>query len=387
MDRIKARKIAVIVSLILIMPLLTACWGYREVDKMSIVVGVAIDKGTTDKYLVTYEVVDFSQMKVEGKAKSILVKSEGDTLLEASRNAISKNFPRLYFGHSTIVVVSKEIASEGILDVIDSLCRDNETRLSMHLLVSEEETAGELLKVKPLDTALLSTEINNILIEEKYLSKAIPFQTYEFVNCVMDQGISCAMTTVCIEKKEEEELIKLCGTAVFKHDKLLGFIDEEETKALSFILDKVKGGVNVVKIGSGDDESRFSLEIIRSNTKLKPTFKDKKLSIEIDVKVVVTLGEHISNKDYGTEEGIKQLSKVAEEQLRDDLERLINKIKTEYVSDIFGFGNSVYKHYPKLWKEIKDDWDNEFKNIEVSIKPEIKILNTGILNKSIKIGE
>ena len=104
-DRIKARKIAVIVSLILIMPLLTACWGYREVDKMSIVVGVAIDKGTTDKYLVTYEVVDFSQMKVEGKAKSILVKSEGDTLLEASRNAISKNFPRLYFGHSTIVVV------------------------------------------------------------------------------------------------------------------------------------------------------------------------------------------------------------------------------------------------------------------------------------------
>jgi spore germination protein KC len=382
MERGNMKKIAAIISVLLIIPLLTGCWDYREVDKMAIVVGFAVDKGTEHEYRVTYEIVDLSQMQAEGTVKSVIVESEGDTFLEAARNAISKNFPRLYSGHTVCIIISKEIASEGILELVDYICRDAETRLSIHLFVSREETAGELLQVKPLGSELLSVEINSILMEQKHLAKAIALQTYEFINCVLCEGKSCVMTALCIEKNAEEEVVKICGSGIFKEEKLLGFIGEEETKALSFILDKVEGGVIVAKTGSGEDEDRFSLEILSNSTKIKPVLKDEKLSIEIDVETEVRLDEHFSKEDFENEKGLEELSKIAEEQMKTEMETLINQIKTEFGSDVFGFGNCVYRDYPEQWKKIKDNWDEEFKNIEVKIKPKIKILNSGTLKKS-----
>lgn len=386
-ERAKMKKLVVLLSVFLVIPLLTACWDYREVNEMSIVVGFSVDKGSTSKFLVTYEIVDMQEAGKEGKVKSVLLESEGDTMLEAARNAISKNFPKLYFGHAVAVAISKEIAQEGVIDVLDFITRDAETRLSIHLFVSEEETAGKLLRVKPVAEELLAIEINNILKEQRYLAKAIPVQTYEFVNSIIEEGVSCVMTSACIVSNGEDEVINICGSAVFKNDKLLGFIDGEETKVLSFILDRIEGGVIVVKIGSGNNESRFSLEIKKSSTKLKPVIKDNKLSIEIEIDTRVALDEHISEQNYNTKKGQEELCRVAEEQLKGDIEKLIKKMKTEFSSDIFGFGNSIYKKHPKLWKEIRENWEQEFKEIEVTIKPQVKIMNTVLLEKPIEIGE
>lgn len=384
---IRIKKLISIFYLIFILPLLTGCWDYREVDNISIVIGFAVDKGTEEKYLVTYEIVDFSQMHTEGKVNSELIESEGDTMLMAARNALSKNYPKLYFGHTVSVIINKEIAQEGILEIVDFLCRDAETRLSIHLFVSKEETAGEILKVKPLGSELLSMEINNIISEQRYLSKIISHHTFEFINCVRGEGISCSVPALVIEKNGEDEVVQISGAAVFKEDKVLGFIDGEETRALNFILNKVKGGVIVEKLGPDSEDGIFSLEILKNNTKVKSNFKDNKPRIEIEVKTTVALDEHVSKKDYESEEGLEELGRIGEEQLKEEMEGIIKKIQTQFGSDIFGFGECIYMHHPKKWKVLKDNWDEEFKKLEVSIKAEIKIINTGLLDKSIEKGE
>lgn len=381
------RKLIILLYVCIIILTLTACWNYREVDRLTIVAGFAIDKTDNGNYLLTFEVVDMHEAGKEGKVRSVLIETEGETLLDAARNTISKNFPKLYFGHATIAILSKEVARESLLGVIDFICRDAELRLDIHLFVSEGETAGEILKAKALTTELLSFEINNILDEVKSLSKAIPMRSYEFVNLLGGKGVSGMMTSLCTVENNNEKVIKLCGTAIFNRDKLQGFINGDETKTLSFIIDEVKGGVIVAKVGPKAIEDRISLEISESKTKIKPVYKDNKLSIEVNINTSVFLDEHASKENYNDEEGLEKLKKIAEKQLKDEIESLIKKVQTEFGSDIFGFGYFVYKNIPKVWKQQEDKWDEVFKNLEVKVEPKIEILHTSLLSKPVKIGK
>ncbi len=381
------KKLYLLLYIIIFLSLTTACWNYREVDKMTIVTGFAIDKADQGNYLLTFEVVDLHEGGKEGKIKSELIESEGETLMSAIRNTIKKNFPKLYFGHTTIVIFSREVANEGVLKVLDFLFRDAEPRLNINLFVSEDETAGEILRAKALTSELLSVEVTNILDEQKSLSKALPVPAYKFVNALVEDGISAVMTSICTVENNEEKVVKLCGTAIFKEDKLQGFINDEETYALSFILDEVKGGVIVANVGSETDEEKISLEILGSSTKVKPLYENNKLSIIVNIDTKVSLIEHNSKKNFNDEEGRKELKKIAEEQLKNKIESTIEKMQKEFGVDIFGFGNRFYKELPKVWKEREKEWDIIFKNLEVTVQTNIEIKHTGLLLEPIKIGD
>ncbi|NLB79255.1 MAG: Ger(x)C family spore germination protein [Clostridiaceae bacterium] len=381
------KKLFLLLYIIIFIPFTTACWNYREVDQISIVQGFAIDKTEQGNYLLTFEVIDFQESGTEQKVKSVLIESEGETLMSAIRNSISKNFPKLYFGHTTVVIISLEVAREGVLKVLDFFFRDAEPRLNINLFVSENETAGEILKAKALTSEILSVEITNILDEQKSLSKALLIPAYEFVNALVEDGISGIMTSVCTVENNEEKVVKLCGTAIFKEDRLQGFINNEETYALSFILDEVKGGIIVANLGSKTDEEKISLEILNSGTNVKPVYKDNKFSIIIDIDTKVALIEHNSKKSYNDEEGRKELKKIAEEQLKNKIENIIKKIQREFGVDIFGFGNRFYKELPEVWKEQGEKWSEIYEDLEVSVVTNIDIRHTGLLIKPIKNGD
>ena len=52
---------------------------------------------------------------------------------------------------------------------------------------------------------------------------------------------------------------------------------------------------------------------------------------------------------------------------------------SEYDSDIFGFGESIYRTDLALWKKLKGNWDETFQTLDVEIEPEVHILDTSLL--------
>jgi spore germination protein KC len=381
------KKCFIAVYIFLFMPLCTACWDYREVDRLTIVTGFSIDKANNGGYLFTIEVVDLQGATSDKPVKSVLIESEGEGLLSAARNTVNKNYPRLYIGHTTIIILSQEVARDGVLKVLDLVFRDAETRLNINLLVSKDKTAGEILKAKALAEELVSVEINNMLEEQRILSKALPVPAYKFVNSLAEDGISGIMTSVCTGSNDEEKVVKLCGTAIFKGDKLQGFISDEETYALSFILDEVKGGVIVANTGTETDEEKISLEIRKSSTKINPEYTDGQLSVKVKIDTEVSLGEVASKKDFTDEKGREELKKITEKQLKEKIESMISKIQTDFGSDIFGFGNCFYKKLPTVWKEKRNEWDKLFRDLEVTVETNVEIKHIGLLSKPIQIGD
>ncbi len=367
---------------------LTGCWNYHDIEKYSIVSGFAIDKNIQENnYLVTVEIIDFEMSGKEAKQVSKLVSSEGSTILDAIRNIINATGKKLYWAHSNIVIISEEIAREGISAVLDLIFRDAEMREEMYVLISKGNMAQEILEHESVKSELHSAEIKQMLQGQDRLAKAPSIKVYEFVEDVEQEGLSAVLPAIIIEKNEQKYIPRITGTAIFKSDKLIGFLDDNETKSLLFVKNKVNKGVLNLYERSASKMDNVSLEILRAKTKLKPEFSNGKLTIKIEIKPEVSIAEIENSLDYVKEENMDKLKKDAEELLKSSVENLIKKVQDNYSTDIFGFGMYIKADMPSVWKEIKSDWDNLFKKINVNVNVDIKIRNSALVSKTIKKGD
>jgi len=380
-------KKAKILSCIIIIPLLlTSCWNYREADNLTLVRGFTVDKIEDGGYLLSSETADMHESGKEGSAKSVIIESRGKTLFEAVRNALMVNVPKLYWAHTSVCIISQQLAQEGVTQVLDFLSRDHETRLDMHPVIYKGNEAREVFEAKPLTTELVTEELRDMIHDQKGSSKAMHVQIYEFIENMSNEGISAVMPAICLTEVKGEKTIRLCGTAVFREDKLIGYLDEDETKYLSFVLDVVEGGVLVVNVGSEGGNDKVTLEILNSKTKIKPKYEEGKITIEMKIKIRTVLDDVVTRIQFCHENELKALSKTAGEQLKGNILELIKKAQNSG-ADIFGFGLLIKRNIPKLWKEMGKDWDKHFKEVEAEIIPEIEIVHTGLLKKTLKIGD
>lgn len=367
--------------------LITGCWSYKEIDRLSIVMGAAVDK-EDGKYLLTVEIVNLTGGR-EAKVESKIVTSKGDTLLDASRNIIEISGKRLYWSHIKVIIVCQKIAREGIAQVIDWFNREPETRISINVLISKEKTARELLEQQSITSVIRSMEMYDMLVSQDSLSKAPKIAIYEFINDLASQGKSAVLPTVGIKLNEGQRTSELSGTAVFKSDRLIGFLDGEDTRYFLFIMNKVKGGLLVEKESTESTQVNVALEIFAdlTDTKIKPVYSNGKLTMKLDVYVDADIAEIAGTEDYIDEPGRSKLKRDAEAALKDNIKRVIRKVQNDFGSDIFGFGSIVKNDMPDIWKSIEKDWDKIYKNLDVNINANITITNSALVMKPIKKGE
>lgn len=365
--------------------LFSGCWNYREVEQLAIVSGMAFDKNG-DNYSITSEIVEVSGGR-ESKTKTSLITSEGVTIFDALRKAIKKAGKRLYFSHAEIIILSREVAEEGIVPVLDWVSRDAEPRYMLHFLISKEKTAKDILKQKPMTMDVLSFELNDMLNSQKSLSYAEDIEEWQFINDLTEMGVSATLPTVNITTDSDKLTPEIMGTGVFKQDKLVGFLDGEETKTMLFVKDKIKGGLLVKKEYKGSSVTNISLEIHNNKTHVKPHFANGKITMEINTNTDVVLAENGGRENYIEEPARTKLKMDFEAMLQNDIKDLVKKMQVQYDSDIFGFGKAVKLSMPELWKRIEPNWEQIYKNIEVKVHSTINIKNSGLLSKSIKAGD
>ena len=136
------RKIAIIISLLLCATVLSGCWSTKELNELAFVVAVGIDKTKDGKYVMIFQVVNPGNVvgarQIGGGSGGVPVsiyKATGDNLVEASRKA-SKKLSRLaYYAHTNLVVISEEVAKEGVNGLFDALERNSEFRSTAMVVI------------------------------------------------------------------------------------------------------------------------------------------------------------------------------------------------------------------------------------------------------------
>lgn len=366
---------------------ITGCWSYREIDKLALVSGMAVDKSPNGKgYEITAEIIDISSSSTtESKFNSLRLQSTGNTIFDGNRNMINISAKPLYWSHATTIIVSQEIAKDGILPILDWIVRDSEPRLTLYIFISKAKNAKELLSLKSVSTEIRSYEMESMVISNKKLSKIPNIQVYELINDLSTKGIYPVLPAIDVVVNEGEKTTELSGGAIFNKDTLAGFIDSEDIMYYLFVRDKMKGGLLNIKLAHGSDNSNMTLEVFKNKTKVTPKLSDGNLSMSIKIKTDVNISELDTNVDFFSEFGMKNLKDIAEKSLENSILNTIKKIQEDFGLDIFGFGNIVKEQMPDLWKDINDEWDEIFKNLRIDVDADIHIRGSGHSSKTIKI--
>lgn len=377
----KAVKLVISVTLIFLNAVLaTGCWNYREIDKLAIVTGVAVDKGANEKYRLTVEIAKTAGGK-EAKTLSKVISTEGKTVFDAARNAISLSGQRLYWSHSKVIILSREIAAEGITHIIDWYTRDSETREDVYIMVSEGASAEELLTGNPAVGDINSMDLSDMMRSQESLSKAPIIDILQYDIESKTKGLSTIVPAIRLKKADSKTVPQIFGTAIIKNDKLVGFLNGEETMYLLFIRDEVKGGV-LVEMPADGGTTPVSLEIFKSKTKTKPVLNGKDIEINLSVDTTVAIDEIEGSRNFIDEDGRKKLEQIAKTALKQQIEALIKKVQTEFDADIFKFGSELRNKDINTWDNVSANWEEIFKDLKVNVKTRVHIKNSATLAKA-----
>ncbi len=361
---------------------LTGCWNYREIDKMAIVAGVAVDKSSDGLFKVTAEIIASSGNKTESK----IISMEGKTIFDAVRNGIAISGKRLYWSHSIVVILSKEIGGEGIRKITDWYIRDAESREDVNLLISVGETAAEILSQEGTTEDIKSISLGETIKNQVSLSKAPKIDVLTFEMESKNERAATILPTVKLVEVDQKMVPQVVGTAIIKNDRIAGYLSGDETKALLFVRDEIKGGLLIDTPENSLVEIPVSLEIFDSKTSVKPVVKGKTIKFNINVETTVAIDELHGPTNYIDEAGRKKLETIAANSLKKEIESVINKLQTEYDADIFKFGTKLRENKIKVWQSVNTNWEQIFSDMQIKVSTKVHIKNSGTLAREFEKG-
>lgn len=365
---------------------LSGCWNYREIDKISIVGGLAIDRSEDNKYLITVEVIDIKGGQ-EAKIMPKTITMTGNTLFDAIRNTISLSGKKLYWSHTKVLILSQFITKDDMVKILDWFNRDAEARADINILVSKEKTAKEILESKAIMNEVVSYGLDDMLSSESNLSKAPKIAINDFIIDIAGKGIEPIAPAIGLAKADNKVAPQIMGSVFFAKDKKSNFINGEETRDLLFVRDMIKGGVLVQEEKSKEESTKITLEIFKSKTNLKPVIKDDNVEMQINIETTVAIDEIMGIENYTDEEGRMKLIKDAEQNMNKKIKLFIQKVQSEYGNDVLGFGAKIREGIPKEWKKLEPEWKEKFKTLKVTVNTKFHIKNSGKLYKTLPVGD
>lgn len=384
------KRIKIIVILILLFTctvLICGCWNYKELDRMFIVMGAAVDKDSkTGNYILTIETMTPRGAK-DTRMVTQIVSTEGVTIFDAARNAIKKSGRKMYWGHAAVWIISKNVAEEGILPAIDMISRSKETRPDILVIVSNTGPSSQVFSKTNRLNVSVSKYLYDMFSESKSAGKYRKVPLWQATNDMSDRAVALTLPLIDIDKNASDLQVDTSKSAVFRGEKMVGEINEIETRSTLILRRELKKGFVLALPANKEDKlPASSLEVTSSTTKIIVKSNGIKPEIYISSILNGNIIEIQSSIDYFTETNRLLLEKEYGNLLKEQMKAIILKAQKEFNLDIFGFGKEVRIQKQGLWKSMENNWDDYFKNIECSIDVTVKINGSGLEMKPTKVG-
>lgn len=378
------QKLLITIIIVFNIFFLSGCWNYREVNRIAIIGGLAIDKDEAlSEYNLTIEVMKSVPGETGGgRVESDIYEIKGKTIFEAARNFVLKLGRRAYWSHAKVVIIDKAIAENDIVPVLDWLYRDAELRRDIYILISNENTAGELLKT---DTGLDDTtsfHLFSILQNQKSVNKYPETELWEVAEAISLKDKSILIPIVQLSEGERKPS-EVRGSAIFKGDKVIGYLNEEDTKNVLWLNGEFKKGMFVVK---NIDNTKIDITFEAFANNVKPIVEINRDNVKVDVKIKteVNIAEISGALNFQDKTTKKRIEDAGAEAIKKNLARTVKKLQKDYGKDVFNFSTIAEIQNQKQWKKFKPIWEDEFSMAEVKIEVDMHIKGSAVASKAIK---
>ncbi len=367
-----------IIFILLISVLFSGCNAKEDQLKdMALAQALGIDF-KDEEYEVSFMIYDLSKSRgssaeLSGNLTKVF-NGSGESVPYAITSLSTMIGKKPYYSHNRVVVVGEEMAKEGLQTVFDFLYRNAEMRPYVLVAIARGE-AGEVLGTKLGEVLNPAEEIQNIISVGAYYSYAPQIEIIDIAISTLEKTSDSYLPIVEVVKEGDSELIKVSGTAVFNKMKLVGELNEEETKGLLWITDQIQYGTLVCTTST---QNMVSSEIIDAFTKVDVYAENGKIKYKIKSSCALNI-DQVDGKESNalSRQQMREIEQAYAETIKEQINSAIKKCLGEYKSDVFRFGKLLWQKYPSVYREVSENWREYFGELEFEIEVETQVSKTG----------
>lgn len=374
--------------LILLLPLLSGCYNYRELNELGITTAVSIDYKDNNFYVIAEVINPIKQQDASSSNNSPFVNynSSSSSLQDAFRKVVLESPRQLYAAQLEIIVLSEEVVNNHLEEVLEYFARDPESRTEIKIIVAKTEDSTKAITLQTLLTSLSSSNIIKSLdLQSKVLGMSYPVTLNELLNMYIDPYLEVVLPSMTLygnyEIGDEKEnittsspkvIVKIDGSTITKDNKILGYLDLEESKILNLINGKLKE--TIIKMNYYDGYIIFEPNRIKVSRELDI----KNNIIKINISGYSKTKEIQSNIDLKDPKEVEKLNKALNMELEKKITDTFNSIREKYGTDVFGFQELYYRTNYKYFKENCTNWyENIYPKIKLEVKANVRLYEKG----------
>ena len=358
---------------------------------------MAVDKGESGPFKLTVLVnnaSELSEQTAQGNSPTAMLSLEGDTLAELSQRMNEGFSKEIVYSHMKTLVISEEIASEGMLDFLDYLERNKEIRDDVNIVIAREGEAKNILNIPSIlqkDSAIKL----NFQLQQAFKNWGLTPDVHlnDVIAAITSPGRQPVITAVKVKgdvkkgksvdnmkKAEPDAGIAIDSMAVFKDEKLLGFLSKEDSRNYLWTQNELKNTTLSVPC----EEKKYStVKIIESVTKLKAKMKNGTPEIQMDLAMHGYLMGSNCGYPLDKPDSYQKIEKLTEQYIQEKNAETIKTVQKDYGGDIFGFGEVLNRQDHQQYKKIKDNWDAAFREAKINITADLVISDAGIRTRGV----
>ncbi|GGF85175.1 hypothetical protein GCM10010912_33100 [Paenibacillus albidus] len=382
---------------------LTGCWDSVELNRRAIVSGVAIDRGPNEeqKYVISFQIIVADEISGEnsrGVSPVTLYTGRGRTMFEALANASRQTARFLSLGHVRVLVISEAFAREGIKGIMDVLERESDMRLTTLFFISKGQPAIDCMSTLTVFGKIPSNDlVEKLETTSKQFGYSYKMEVDDVIRGIQTIGggplingvyvsgaRSKADTKKNLETIEPQAIIRIKGLAVFKDDKLKGWLEGEAAAGAALIRNKIKHLPVIIKMKDG---SYVSCNVYQSQVHIKAELTDPEHPVfSVRITQQAAIKESSNDLELTDPQVLKDISVKIAEVTHQQLETAI--VSTQKLkSDVLGFGEVLERSHPRGWKKIRDRWSRIYATSRIEIATEAVIRHTDMRTDSFQVNK
>lgn len=399
----------------------------QNIDDLSYAVAIGVDVGETAKYKISLQLTTMESSATDsaisgsesgGESSSNPVGSAGstssnfiiqtvetdsiDSALNIANSYINK---AINLSHCKILLVSEEIAKQGVEPLVNSLINKVETRPDCSIIVSEipenEFEEDKKPKIEELISKYYDVAANletgrgyseTIKLNEFYLTLNDSFYqpyaslgtTYNTTKNTNEQNVSSDLDTQSktLVTNSEKQSVEVMGLAVFKKDKLVGNLSANQTLSHQLITNELEfSTLNIISPFNPNETLDIYISTFK-NPKIKVDISNGSPFVQVNLYVAARI---VSFNSYEinllTEDKLNLIQNTVKRHIEKQIYDYLYITSKEYKSDISGFGRYAVKNFRTINDWESYNWLENYQNSTFKVNVDISIKTGNLLTQ------
>ena len=349
------------------------CESYdiKEIEDLDYVIAIGFDKSkkNPDNYSITFQIAK-PQDKETGKTTAETLTIDCPTFDIGLSSINNANDKQLNLTHCSSLIISEELAKEGIEPIILNMENNVEIRPTCNLFISKNnaESLINIIGKSPSFSSDIYTNIINSGLSTGYETPTLVYDFYSNMRYNIKDPIAIYVGNT--DQKAEP-----LGLAIFNKDKEIGIISGTEVICHNILSNNLKSATILVP-NPFEEEKYFTADIsLLKNSKLKVELQDETPIIKCNIYIKARISSSQStNDDYTSKEQNEAITNSIKDYLSTLLTKYLEKTSKEYNSDIIGFEGILRKKYLTMDEyKNKVNWEKQYPNSKFELNLNIDL--------------